>query len=168
VVDVGSGPGADTVWFAEQGRCAVGLDYARRIFWQAKSRSEALGLPARFAPMNLYDLRDVLTEAALLARSLPGPRAIYARGLLDVLDPDGAANFWRFAGLLARGGGAVYVEVAEDDGPVAPGFARRRRLLPPEALALSADEAGGRVVDLERATPVDGPPVWRMAAEWKP
>ncbi len=166
VIDVGSGPGADTLWFAERGRCTVGLDYARRIFWDAKCRAQALGLPTRFSAMNLYDLRDVLTEAALLARSLPGPRAIYARRLLDVLDRDGVANFWSFAGLLARGGGGVYLEVVEDDGPVAPGFARRRRLLRPEELARDADEAGGRVVEVERAAPVEGAPVWRMAVEW--
>jgi hypothetical protein len=154
VIDVGTGTGADALAFAAQGRRTVGLDYARGSTTAAARRAEQRGLPATFLAMNLYDLRDVLTMAALLARTTAGPRTLYARGLLDALDADGQSNFWRFARLLLDGGGDLFLELAE--GPSQPD---------PDRVRDRAEAAGGRLTELDRVSTA-GAPLRRMAVAW--
>ncbi|WP_418062518.1 class I SAM-dependent methyltransferase [Pimelobacter simplex] len=104
VLDVGAGTGADAAYFARHGVPAVALDYAlpRRRLWpdvEGLARNE----------VNLYDVRDVLTRAVLLARHR-GPQAVYARGLLESLAPDGREQFWQLVAVALRGGGEIHLE----------------------------------------------------------
>jgi hypothetical protein len=154
VLDVGAGTGADTVAFADAGWPAVGLDYARGSMTAAARQARHTGAPARFEPLNLYDFRDVLSCAAMLARSTPAPRAIYARGLLEGLDPDGLSAFWTLTRMLLRAQGDLFVEAASAD-------------LADDVVRRAVREAGGTVVEVEQADPL-GSPVWRMAARWTP
>lgn len=153
VLDVGAGTGGDTVAFAAAGWPAVGLDYARGSLTAAARQARQTGARARFEPLNLYDFRDVLSCAAQLARSTPAPRVIYARRLLEGLDPDGLSAFWTFTRMLLRAGGDLFVEAAPD---LADDAARR-----------AVRDAGGTVVEVEQADSL-GTPVWRMAARWTP
>ncbi|HWU20136.1 MAG TPA: methyltransferase domain-containing protein, partial [Nocardioides sp.] len=104
VVDVGCGSGADVRHFAELGHPVVGLDYA-----PPPPRLRRLPENARIEQLNLYDDRDVLARAALAARSR-GPQVVYARQVLEALEPDGVANFWRFTAMALRRGGRAYLE----------------------------------------------------------
>lgn len=109
----------------------LGLDYARGSHARATDHARAAWLDATFAPFNLYDLRDVLTRGALVVRSMPGPRVVYARSVLDALEPDGLENFWRFADLTLRGGGTAYVEFGSPPAPPGPATGGRRFALTP-------------------------------------
>ena len=88
----------------------LGLDYSRQGQRAPTRGAKRRGWPASFSAMNLYDLRDVLTRGALVARHRSGPQAVYARGLLEALDPDGLDNFWRFTRMVLRGGGRAFLE----------------------------------------------------------
>lgn len=123
VVDLGAGRGADSRHFAEHGHDVVALDYA-------------LPGPQRFPRheriqrgyLNLYDGRDTLTRAVMLARH-PGRQAVYARHLLESLAPDGRERFWELVPLALRRGGDLYVE---------------SQAWAPAAIAGRSEEAGGR------------------------
>src|SRR5699024_7111326 len=55
LVDVGSGTGRDTLWFARQGYSCVGLDYADAAVRTGQRTADEAGLPVRFLQANLYD-----------------------------------------------------------------------------------------------------------------
>ena len=90
VVDVGCGRGTDVMFFANHGHPALGLDYARGAPYRTVRRARRRGVPAMFAQMNLYDVRDVVTRGALLRRQISGAPVIYARGLLGGRSPRSA------------------------------------------------------------------------------
>ena len=108
----GLGTGADALAVAERGFEVLGLDYSRQGQLRADSRRETARLSGVVQPLNLYDLRDVLTRGALAGPTSPaGRRAVYARGLLEAPRPRRAQeNFWRFTRMVLRGGGRAYVE----------------------------------------------------------
>ena len=76
VIEVGSGTGQDAAYVAGRGFEVRGFDYARTSLRPARKAAKRLGVPAKFQPLNLYDLRDVLTRAALLCRRVPEPRRL--------------------------------------------------------------------------------------------
>ncbi|GAB2754071.1 hypothetical protein GCM10027020_02660 [Nocardioides salsibiostraticola] len=134
VIDVGAGTGQDALLLARRGYNVVGLDYARQSLRAPKRTARAESLPAKFDHMNLYDLRDVMTRAALVSRGSREP-AIYAREVLETLDPDGLENFWRFVTIVLRSGGRLLLE----------GWARS----PSESTAHRAEIGGGRLRPLD-------------------
>ncbi|MGZ4438068.1 MAG: methyltransferase domain-containing protein [Nocardioidaceae bacterium] len=173
VVDVGAGAGSDALYFAKQGFQVTALDYARGSLGEPARRAREADLPARFAQLNLLDLRDVLSMAAVVARESAGPRVLYARGLLDALDEEGTENFWRFADVVLRGGGTAYLEVGVSPRSKARGVPTGRlRRIAPDVVEHRAELAGGRVLRREdlpadRRMPGGAPaPHWRMAVEW--
>lgn len=167
LVEIGFGNGVDALAFAAEGRPVLGLDYARGSHARATDHARAAGLDATFAPFNLYDLRDVLTRGALVVRSTPGPRVVYARSVLDALEPDGLENFWRFADLTLRGGGTAYVEFGSPPAPPGPATGGRRFALTPEQVEREAALVGGTVQERERVDgPAGQPPRWRMTVAW--
>lgn len=113
VVDVGAGIGNDALWFARQGRQVSALDYARGAFGRLRRviKEEPATLTAQ--QCNLYDQRDVLSVGALIAHRAARPRAVYAAGLLETLEPDGRDNFFQMLRMLVRGGGTAFLEYAE-------------------------------------------------------
>ena len=121
----------------------------------------------------------MLTRAALLCRQLPDQpaRAVYARRVLEGLDPDGQENFWRFTTMLLRGGGRAYVE-----GEAASARDRaewrsehgggKQHPVDPRVVEGQATRLGGRVVHREgflaagAALSGGAPAPWRMIVEW--
>ncbi len=176
VIEVGSGTGQDAAYVAGRGFEVRGFDYARTSLRPARKAAKRLGVPAKFQPLNLYDLRDVLTRAALLCRRVPN-RAVYARRLLEGLDPDGQENFWRFTTMLLRGGGRAYLE-GEAASPRDRTEWRtehgggKQHPVDPRVVEGQATRLGGRVVHREgflaagAALSGGAPARWRMIVEW--
>jgi SAM-dependent methyltransferase len=177
VVEVGAGTGQDALLLAGRGFPVLGLDYSRQSLRAPTRTARRDHLPASFTSLNLYDLRDVLTRGALIARDRAHDPVIYARGLLETLDPDGAENFWRLAGMVLRGGGRAFLEnlslsradAAEWRSEQGGG---RLRPVDPRVVEGRATRAGGRVVHREGflaagAAAAGGTPAgWRMIVEW--
>ncbi len=168
VVDVGAGSGIDAAYFASAGHRAVALDYARETFDRTPRPAPDLA----FDVMNLLDPRDALTRAALLVRR-HGPHVLYARSLLDALNPAALATFWRFVGVLMRGGGRVFFEFAEPPprggagrrfpGPAGPRFPVHHHGVQQRIRAL-----GGSVTErqLDLVPPEEGTRRWRIVGTW--
>lgn len=176
VVELGAGTGQDALRIAERGFRVLGLDYARQSLRAPARRARRDGLPADFDHLNLYDLRDVLSRGALVARGR-APRAVYARNLIEALEPDGIENLWRFVSMTLRGGGTAYLEgqaLSRADAAEQRAEHGGGRLHPvdPRVLEGRAVRAGGRVVHregfLDAAAAVSGgaPARWRMIVEW--
>ncbi len=176
VVEVGSGTGADALHLAEAGWAVLALDYSRHSLRRPQREARRAGVAASFEHLNLYDLRDVLTRAALVARDRR-PTALYARELLETLEADGRENFWRFASMTLRNGGSAYLEGqsfsrrdATDWRAVHGGG--RRLSVDPRLLEGQAVRAGGRVTHREgflaagAAVSGGAPARWRMVVEW--
>jgi hypothetical protein len=176
VIEIGSGSGQDALHLAAGGWPVVALDYARPSLRRPQRLARRGNLPATFSHLNLYDLRDVLTRAALIARD-KRPHSLYARELLETLDPDGLESFWRFASMAMRGGGSAYLEGHALSRPDAAEWRSahgggRRHSLDPRMLEGAAVRAGGTVTHREgflaAAAAVSGgaPARWRMVVEW--
>lgn len=147
VVDLGCGIGDDAVWFARDGRRAVGLDYVTNALARATEEAQDRGVPARFEHLTLYDTREVLVVATRLALSEPRSH-VYSRHLLNALHPDGVGNLWLFAKTVLGGGGRLFLEFYTgrdaQGSPVRPP-APFRRGIDPEDLVAEAQAHGGRV-----------------------
>ncbi len=110
LLDIGSGTGRDSLWLAEQGYTVLGCDYSRTSLTIAGQRAEEQGVRVDFRRLNLYDLRQLLTAAALRPRE-QRIDAVYARFLVHALEPEGRANLWRFSRNVLRGSlGRIYLE----------------------------------------------------------
>lgn len=175
VLDVGAGSGVDSRYFASRGFDVVASDYALP---ERELLTPGEGLVR--GPVNLYDLRDVLTRGPLVTRHR-GPQVVYARRVVETLAPDGREGLWRLvATMLRRFGGDVYLEgetwppeLAAARGPQDGG--RIWPLLPAE-VAAAAEAAGGRVSyregfavarrALSGQRPGQQPTQWRMIVHW--
>lgn len=174
IVDLGAGRGDDAIHFARQRRRVAAIDYARGAF---AAHAEA---PDQTAPRvtkhtcNLYDIRDTLSMAGILARRMPPNRAILARHLFDAVDAGGRANAWRFASLVLSVGGRMFIEVDERaaDGtlPRFAGSAGRRFPLQLDELEAAWRRAGA-VEDSREQIPApadvpEGTTRWRIVLTW--
>lgn len=176
VIEIGSGSGQDALHLAGAGFPVVALDYARPSLRRPQRLARRGKLPVSFSHLNLYDLRDVLTRAALVARD-KRPHSLYAREVLETLDADGLDSFWRFASMTLRAGGTAYLEGHALSRPDAAEWRSahgggRRHSLDPRMLEGAAVRAGGTVTHREgflaAAAAVSGgaPARWRMVVEW--
>lgn len=172
VIEIGAGSGTDAVYFAVSGHPTVALDFAlpRRKKW---SSHEDLSR----GYLNLYDVRDVLTRAVMLARH-KGAQTLYARHLLESLAPDGREEFWHLAAVALRGGGEICLESLTW---ARPALAERKesaggRFWPtgPREAVRAAEAIGGvvrlaeGVAEAERVLASDEvvpPAAWRMIIE---
>ena len=177
VIEIGSGTGQDAVLLGRRGFEVRAFDYARTSLRPARREARRHGAPVKFQPLNLYDLRDVLTRGVLVSRKVSTARAVYARELLESLDPDGQENFWRLTAVLLRTGGRAYLE-----GEAASRRDRAewrsehgggaRQAVDPRVVEGVATRAGGRVVHREgflaagAALGGGSPARWRMIVEW--
>jgi SAM-dependent methyltransferase len=110
VVDVGCGRGVDDLWFARQGASVIGLDYALRGSRPVADLAAHEDVDLDFRPLNLCELRSVLSAGARLSR-LPRPVVVTARHVADATDKVGRTNLWRLSEMVLRGGGRLYLEI---------------------------------------------------------
>ena len=132
LADIGCGTGADALWLAREGRTVVGLDYADEAIARATRKAAETGSGARFEQLSLLDLRGCLLTAARLALPDRGKGAAMARGLLEVLTPEGRRHLWLLCRVLLGGGGRLFLEVADPEGVEAEVAASSGRVLSQE------------------------------------
>lgn len=173
LVDIGSGTGRDALWFARSGYQALGLDYARPAVALAEDAAEAEKLPASFKVFDLYDLRQVLTMGARLARR-ERPHTLYGRFLLHALEDDGRDNLWRLAELALRDDDRLYLEFRTDKDAEAPhAFGEHfRRFLNPDVVVDEIEARGGHVEHREEGHGLavyrdEDPHVCRLVVRWR-
>jgi SAM-dependent methyltransferase len=109
VVELGSGTARDAVWLLQQGYAVTASDYsgaARKVATRV-ARKAGVKLPWQF--YNFESTWSTMIGAAKLAHE-PGPKHVYARGLIDALDPEARASLWRFCSMVGRSGGHLFLE----------------------------------------------------------
>ncbi|MBA3234131.1 MAG: methyltransferase domain-containing protein, partial [Propionibacteriales bacterium] len=173
VVDLGCGNGRDTLHLATQGHSAIGLDFSTASFADARRKAAALGVPATYDAVNLYDFRSVVTYGAILAHGQRTPPSLYARFLLHTLEDDGRANLWSFCDMVLRGRGRAYFEFRTHRDRVLPhtydGF---RRYLHPDQVVAEIESAGGLVDERVEGQGLaaygeEDPDVCRLVVTWQ-
>lgn len=144
LVDVGSGTGRDTLWFAREGFRCMGLDYAEAAVESATRAAQDAGLSTTFLRANLYDRPEVI-EIATRVREQLEPGVVYGRFLLHAIDDDGRENLWAFAGTALSPGGRIYVEFRTE--PTKHEFGEHyRHFVDPDVVVAELEAIGGRVV----------------------
>ena len=173
LVDIGSGTGRDTLWFARRGDRSLGLDYVSAAIDRARATAEADGLTASFEYFDLYDLRQVLAFGARLAHD-PHRHVLYGRFLLHAVEDAGRHNLWRLAGTALRAGGRLYLEFRTgEDADQAHEFGEHfRRYLDSDVVAGEIESSGGRVEHSEEGHGLavyrhEDPHVCRLVASWQ-
>ena len=173
IVDIGSGTGRDSLWFARQGHPVLGLDYAEAGIEIAAEAAAAQGLEdARFELLDLYDLRQVMETGARLAHE-EREHVIYGRFLIHALEDAGRRNFIKLAELALARGGRLYLEFRtgeDEDQPHAFGEHFRRYLSPDQVVA-ELTESGAEIVHQETDYGLavygdEDPQVCRLVASW--
>lgn len=111
LLDVGSGTGRDSLYFAERGFRVTGCDYAASGLERGREQARQQGLSSLdFLQLNLYDLRHVLARGALMAGDC-GARAVYSRAVVDALTDHGRRNLLLLSRAALRDStGRLYLE----------------------------------------------------------
>ena len=109
LLDVGCGKGRDAMFFAAEGFDVTALDVVPKVLSRGRRQSQARDLHVQWQLCNLNSLQETLLTAAAVLQS-PGPRVVFARGLLHDLRPQAWDHFWRLASLSLREGGRCYLE----------------------------------------------------------
>jgi SAM-dependent methyltransferase len=172
VVDVGSGTGRDSLWFARAGHRVLGLDYARPAVEHAETAARGEGLEASFEFFDLYDLRQVLATGARLAQD-GRVHALYGRFLIHALEDAGRHHLWRLAEMALRSGGRLYLEfrTGEDAGEPHEFGEHFRRFLSPDLVVEEIESRNGRVEHREEGHGLavykhEDPHVCRLVVGW--
>jgi SAM-dependent methyltransferase len=134
LLEVGCGPGRDSVWFAGSGTDVTAYDYSPAARSRTRAAAENAGVRVHVGSMNLQDHRDVLVAGAELAFTQQA-RDVYCRFVLELLGPSDRAMFWRFCSMVQRRGGRTFVECRLDEN----GSGELDRLV------LEAQAAGGSI-----------------------
>lgn len=173
VVDIGSGTGRDSLWFARQGHGVLGMDYIPAATDRAGKTAAAEGIPARFKTLNLYDVRQVLGMGGELAHR-DEPPTLYARFLIHALEDAGRHALWRIASLCLRRGGRFYLEFRTDENATAEKVYGEhfRKYLPGDVVAAEIESWGGQIEHREEGYGFavykdEDPHVCRLVATWK-
>jgi SAM-dependent methyltransferase len=173
LVDLGAGNGRDAIFFARRaGRHVTALDYSLHAVGMTRRRAKRVGADLEAAPVNLYDLREVLSYGVRLSRS-EHPVDLYARFTLHALDHVGRRNLLRLASMALRRGGLLFLEFRTGQDAKNPHVfgEHRRYYLGPATVVKQIESAGGRVISQEQGTglaPFKGedPFVCRIVAAW--
>ena len=172
VLDIGAGAGEDAMALAAEGREVWALDYARDAYGNLWRECEAKGLDVRVELLNLYDLRDTLTMAAVIAREAGPRRVIHLRHTLDAMPAAARENLWRLASMVLRGLGSPLRRVRRARTPPEGEFHRfydgagRQWEVSRDELRAEWRASGAREVHRE-AVPTDpGRTRWRMVLSW--
>jgi SAM-dependent methyltransferase len=173
IVDIGSGTGRDSLWFARQGHDVLGMDYIPAATERAGKVAREEELPARFKTLNLYDIRQVLGVGGELAHQ-DDPPVLYGRFLIHALEDLGRHNLWRLAGMCLRRGGKFYLEFRTglDAGAEHEFGEHFRRYLDPDVVVAEIEERGGRIEHREAGYGLavyknEDPHICRLVATWK-
>jgi hypothetical protein len=172
VVDLGSGNGRDSTWFAGHGHPVVAFDFAGAAVRQTGRRLARKGVTDPDVRVVLFnDTRSVLLAGAELAREATPPH-LYARGLVGCLDEEARRNLWRLGSMALRRGGSLFLEYAAT-APGLPistidGLVERRDT---DALVREIEAAGGHVVHREVGPghdffDADDPATARLEVRW--
>ena len=173
LVDIGTGTGRDALWFAAEGRPALGLAFVVRWVNAAGRTATKKGLPATFRPFNLTDSREVLALGASLARH-EEPPDLYGRLLLSSINDETRANLWRLAAMSLRRGGRLFLEFRTSEDAIEPhvfGASGRRRFHAVEQVVAEIEDARGTVVECVTGRGLapletEDPHVCRLVATW--
>jgi len=101
-IDLGCGAGANTIYLAQHGFDATGVDYADAAIEKALSRARAAGVQANFVVDDLTDLRHIsgtfefLLDYGVLDDLRPRQREPYLRNLLALTHSGSHYLLWGF------------------------------------------------------------------------
>jgi SAM-dependent methyltransferase len=172
ILDVGSGNGRDSVFFAERGHQVTALDATTSARQLTRRLARERGLKVRALELNLNDLFSVLASGARFAHLETSPQ-IYARFLLDTVEPDTRRNFFRWAQMVQRRGGTTYLEFRTWQGTLrARAFPfHYRALLDPHRVIEEIESYGGSVVHREQGVGLapfekENPRICRLVVRW--
>ena len=173
IVDIGSGTGRDSLWFARQGHDVLGLDYIPAATERAGKAAVAAEIPARFTTFNLYDVRQVLAMGGELSHR-DEPPTLYARFLVHALEDVGRHALWRIASMSLRRGGRFYLEFRTDENAAAEKVYGEhfRKYLPGDQVVAEVEAWGGQVEHREEGYGYavykdEDPHVCRLVVTWK-
>ena len=116
VLDIGSGPGENTIFLAEQGFSAVGIDFTPEAVEIARNRAAQREVDAEFVQGNVLDL-----EQFFEANSFD---YVIDSGLFHSIRPEDLDQFVRQVRHVLKPGGVYYILCFSDKEP--PGFGPRR------------------------------------------
>jgi ubiquinone/menaquinone biosynthesis C-methylase UbiE len=116
VLDIGSGPGENTIFLAEQGFSAVGIDFTPEAVEIARDRAAQHEVDAEFVQGNVLDL-----EQFFEANSFD---YVIDSGLFHSIRPEDLDQFVRQVRHVLKPGGVYYILCFSDKEP--PGFGPRR------------------------------------------
>ena len=172
VVDLGTGNGRDAVWFAQQGRDVVAVDYSLGVLGRSAQRPAFRNLPVSFATTNLNDTREALALGTRLARQ-EQQVDLYGRFLLHSLAEPGRDNLYRLASMALRRGGCLFLEfrTTQDRSRSHHFKTANRHYLDPDQVVAELEARGARVVHRSAGTGLarfegEDPHVARIVARW--
>jgi hypothetical protein len=165
VLDVGAGPGADSVWLARQGVPVRAYEFVPQAMARAGRVARREGLDLHPAFLNLTEWRSVLGEGAALARD-PRPRVVLARHVLEATSGDGREMLTRLCSMALREGGVLLADITlagEMDPSERPEWMVGQVDL--DRLTRQLERAGARSISVERLVRKKHPTV-RLLGEW--
>ena len=155
VLELGCRSGVDAVCLAESGASIRGVDHMADQLRFAKERAREAGVDAQFERVSLSDLRGMVSLAAEHARHAREgrPRAIYSRGVIERLRPEGRKCAWLTARTALGHGGRMFLEISDPTKV-------------DQVLAEAVDR--GATVELRETAPggEDQPPSTRCVLSW--
>lgn len=164
LLDLGWGRGGDARWFAGRGTEVTGYDYVSWPSTAVRRRAAQDQLPLTFRSLNLLDIRSWMSEATRLAHE-PGPRTITCRHVIEATTVQGRDAVWRFASMVLREGGRLYVEFLS--GPRRSHGSDLLAVLPAELVIAEIKARGGAIAHREEGVEDGGDrPVCRLVVEW--
>lgn len=168
-VDIGCGWGVDSRWMATRGVTSFGLDHAPKAFEYVAQQASTDGLPVHYLPLNLLEMRSLLSTAALIAHR-DSDRVLMGRHLVDSLDARGRRNLMRGASMMLRGGGRLYLEFLVERGEDNAAGPHVHPVLP-RRVRSDIEAEGGRVIHREILLASSGSErsashICRMVAQW--
>ena len=173
VVDVGCGNARDSLFFAQQGRAVIGLDYAHSAVQKGRHAARKAGWDhVEFAQLDLYEADAVARTAAEL--SARQPVAIYARFLVHAVEEEGRHGLWNLARQAnVVGTGELFMEFRTGkDANLPHVFGEHyRNYLEPQLVVDEVEALGGTVVHREEGHGLavyrdEDPHVSRLVVRW--
>ena len=116
VLDIGSGPGENTIFLAEQGFSAVGIDFTPEAVEIAQDRASQHGVDVEFVLGNVLNL-----EQFFVANSFD---YVIDSGLFHSIRSEDLSRFGQQIGYVLKPSGVYYMLCFSDKEP--PGFGPRR------------------------------------------
>jgi SAM-dependent methyltransferase len=172
VVELGAGTARDAIWLTQQGYDVTTSDYSGAARKVAVAAAKKAGVRLKWQFYNLESTYSTLVGAAKLAHE-PGPKHVYARMLVDALDPEARSSLWQFCSMVGRSGGRTFLEFRTAESRHEPKFFGHHIRTYARVPVIEAEIAarGGTVVDKTVARGLaplgkEDPVVCRMEVSW--